>query len=233
MTVINRNIGKPLLRREDARLVSGRGRYVDDHVLPGMAWCVFARSPHAHAEIRAIDTETAEAMPGVLRVLTAADWDAAGFGKLTVVHPMPFDDGRPMNEAPRPAFARDKVCHVGDIVAAVIADDRNAALDAAEAVSVDYAILPAVAETARALLPDAPLIHPEFGTNLVFEIHRGDQTATADALTKAAKVVELELPSNRLAASPLEPRSYLCDYEPRTDRYTLWATAQMPHYLRR
>ncbi len=233
MNVITRNVGQPLLRREDARLVSGRGRYVDDQSMPGMVWCAFVRSPHAHAEIRSIDTDTAKAMPGVLRVLTAEDWEAAGFGELTVVHPMPFDDGRPMNEAPRPAFARDRVRHVGDVIAAVIAENRNAATDAAEAVEVDYEMLPAVTETARALDDDAPIIHPEFGTNLVFEIERGDRAATTAALERAAKVVELELPSNRLAASPLEPRSYLCGYDERTDEYTLWATAQMPHYLRR
>src|SRR5690349_16658037 len=136
-------LGKPLRRREDLRFVRGLGRYVDDISLPGIAWCVFVRSTHAHARIRSIDTKTASRMPGVLLTLTAADWEKAGHGELTVVHPMPFSDGRPMNNVPRPAFARDRVHHVGDIVAAVVAETRFAAEDAAEAIAVDYEPLPA------------------------------------------------------------------------------------------
>jgi carbon-monoxide dehydrogenase large subunit len=96
-------MGQPLKRREDIRFLRGAGRYVDDIALPGETWCAFVRSPHAHAAINGIDTGTAAAMPGVLRVLTHADWAAAGLGELTVIHPMPFGDGRPMNEAPRPS----------------------------------------------------------------------------------------------------------------------------------
>ena len=117
-------IGKPLRRREDARFVRGQGLYVDDVVLPGLVWCAFVRSPHAHARIVSVSTRAAAARPGVLLTLTADDWAKAGHGELTVVHPMPFGDGRPMNAAPRPAFARDKVHHVGDIVAAVVADTQ-------------------------------------------------------------------------------------------------------------
>jgi carbon-monoxide dehydrogenase large subunit len=228
-----RYIGKPLRRREDARFVQGRGLYVDDVVLPALAWCAFVRSPHAHARVRSISTRVASSRPGVLLTLTAEDWAKAGHGELTVVHPMPFGDGRPMNAAPRPAFARDKVHHVGDIVAAVVAETRWAAEDAAEAVEVDYAPLPAVATPRDAVEPSAPLVHERFGSNLVFEIERGDRLATERALAAAAKVVELELNNNRLAASPIEPRSYLCDYDAARDRYTLYATSQQPHYLRR
>jgi len=137
-------IGKPLRRREDVRFVRGQGLYVDDVTLPGLAWCAFVRSPHAHARIASLSTRTAAARPGVLLTLTADDWAKAGHGELTVVHPMPFGDGRPMNAAPRPAFARGKVHHVGDIVAAVVAETRFAAEDAADAVEVAYDPLPAV-----------------------------------------------------------------------------------------
>src|ERR1700704_2252629 len=178
----DRYIGKPLRRREDARFVRGQGLYVDDVQLPGTAWCAFVRSPHAHARIRSISTEAASRMPGVCRVLTAADWDKAGHGELTVVHPMPFGDGRPMNCSPRPAFARDTVHHVGDIVAAVIAESRWAAEDAAEAVDVDYEPLPAVATPRDAVAPGAPLLHEQFGSNLVFEIERGDRAKTEAAM---------------------------------------------------
>ena len=226
-------IGKPLRRREDVRFVCGSGRYVDDVVLPGLAWCVFVRSPHAHARIRAISTRAAAARPGVLLTLTAEDWAKAGHGELTVVHPMPFSDGRPMNAAPRPAFARDEVRHVGDIVAAVVAETRFAAEDAVEAVEVDYEPLPAVTTPRAAAEPNAPLVHEKFGTNLVFEIERGDRRKAEAAMAAAAKVVELALNNNRLSANPIEPRCYLCDYHPADDRYTLYATSQQPHYLRR
>ena len=226
-------IGKPLRRREDARFVRGQGLYVDDVVLPGLVWCAFVRSPHAHARIRSLSTRAAAARPGVLLTLTADDWAKAGHGELTVVHPMPFGDGRPMNAAPRPAFARDKVHHVGDIVAAVVADTRFAAEDAAEAVEIAYDPLPAVTTPRDAVAPGAPLVHEQFGSNLVFEIERGDRRKAETAMAAAAKVVELSLNNNRLSANPIEPRSYLCDYDAARDRYTLYATTQQPHYLRR
>jgi aerobic carbon-monoxide dehydrogenase large subunit len=228
-----RYIGQPLRRREDARFVQGAGRFVDDIQLPGMAWCCFVRSPHAHARIVSIAKEAAAAIPGVLLVLTAADWRAAGLGELKVVHPMPFGDGRPMNEAPRPAFADERVRHVGDVVAAVVAEDRAAALDAAEAVAVTYQVLSAVADVAAAVAPGAPLVHERFGSNLVFDLEKGDRARTEAALAGAASVVELPLVNQRLAGSPLEPRAYLCDYDAAADLYTLYATTQMPHYLRR
>src|SRR5262249_26286346 len=222
-------IGKALRRREDVRFVQGQGRYVDDIVLPGVAWCAFVRSPHAHARIRALSTKAAASRPGVLLTLTAEDWAKAGHGELTVVHPMPFSDGRPMNAAPRPAFARDKVCHVGAIVAAVVADSRFAA---AEAVEVDYRPLPAVVTPRAAVQPAAPLVHEQFGTNVVFEIERGNRHQTEAAMASAAKVVALDLENSRLSANPIEPRSYLCDCHAASDRYTLYATSQQPHYLR-
>jgi carbon-monoxide dehydrogenase large subunit len=226
-------IGKPLRRREDIRLVRGQGRYVDDIRLPGTAWCVFVRSPHAHARIHSIATARAAAMPGVLLTLTAADWDKAGHGQLTVVHPMPFGDGRPMNTVTRPAFARDTVHHVGDIIAAVIAETRFAAEDAAETVTADYEPLPAVTSMRAAIAAGAPLVHPQFGTNLVFEIERGHRDKTETAFSRAAKVVELHLKNSRVCANPIEPRAYLCDYDAAADSYTLFATSQQPHYLRR
>jgi aerobic carbon-monoxide dehydrogenase large subunit len=226
-------VGQPLRRREDVRFVQGRGRYVDDVILPSTAWGAFVRSPHAHARIRSISTQLAAARAGVLLTLTAEDWAKAGHGELTVVHPMPFGDGRPMNCAPRPAFARGKVHHVGDIVAAVVAESRWAAEDAAEAVDVDYDPLPAVATPHDAVAAGAPLVHEQFGSNLVFEIERGDRAKTEGAMATAAKVVELALTNSRLSANPIEPRSYLCDYDPAGDCYTLYATTQQPHYLRR
>ena len=228
-----RYIGQPLRRREDARFLRGKGLFVDDVALPGTAWCAFVRSPHGHARIRGVSTTVAGAMPGVLLTLTAEDWKRAGHGELTVVHPMPFSDGRPMNNAPRPAFASDKVRHVGDIVAAVVAESRFAAEDAAEAIAVDYEPLPSVCDPRAALAPGAPLLHERFGSNIVFDIERGNREKTESALAGAAKIVALDLHNSRLAANPLEPRAYLCEYDAAGDRYTLYATTQQPHYLRR
>jgi carbon-monoxide dehydrogenase large subunit len=228
-----RYIGQPLRRREDMRFLRGKGLFVDDVAPPGTAWCAFVRSPHGHARIRGVSTTVAGAMPGVLLTLTAEDWQRAGHGELTVVHPMPFSDGRPMNNAPRPAFAGDKVRHVGDIVAAVVAESRFAAEDAAEAVAVDYEPLPSVCDPRAALAPGAPLLHERFGCNIVFDIERGNREKTEAALAGAAKIVALDLHNSRLAANPLEPRAYLCEYDAASDRYTLYATTQQPHYLRR
>jgi aerobic carbon-monoxide dehydrogenase large subunit len=226
-------VGKPMRRREDVRFLRGKGQFVDDVTLPGTAWCAFVRSPHAHARIRNVALDAARNLPGVLLTLTADDWQRAGHGELTVVHPMPFGDGRPMNEAPRPAFARDTVRHVGDIVAAVVAETRFVAEAAAEAVAIDYEPLPAICDLRAAVEPDAPLVHERFGTNIVFDIERGDRQRTEAAMAGAAKIVELRLRNCRLAANPLEPRAYLCDYDAAADRYTLYATSQQPHYLRR
>jgi carbon-monoxide dehydrogenase large subunit len=228
-----RYVGQPLRRREDVRFLRGKGLFVDDVAPPGTAWCAFVRSPHGHARIRGVSTTVASGMPGVLLVLTAEDWKRAGHGELTVVHPMPFSDGRPMNNAPRPAFASDKVRHVGDIVAAVVAESRFAAEDAAEAVAVDYEPLPSVCDPRAALAPDAPLLHERFGSNIVFDIERGSREKTESAMAGAAKIVTLDLHNSRLAANPLEPRAYLCEYDAAADRYTLYATTQQPHYLRR
>jgi carbon-monoxide dehydrogenase large subunit len=228
-----RYVGKPLRRREDVRFLRGRGQYVDDMAPPGTAWCAFVRSPHGHARIRGLSTTIAAGMPGVLRTLTAEDWKRAGHGELTVVHPMPFSDGRPMNNAPRPAFASEKVRHVGDVVAAVVAESRFAAEDAAEAIVVDYEPLPCVSDPRAAVEPNAPLVHERFGCNIVFDIERGNGEKTEAAMAGAAKVVALQLRNTRLSANPLEPRAYLCDYDAAADHYTLYATTQQPHYLRR
>ena len=161
--------------------------------------------------------------------MTAEDWTKAGLGKLVCVHPMPFTDGRPMREVLRPVLASGEVHHVGDVVAAVVAETRYQALDALEAIDVKYAPLPAVVKTGRAIDNDAAIVHEQFGTNQINEIIRGDKAATAAAFAKAAHTVAMTLTSNRVAGSPLEPRSYVADYSPQNDQCTLWATTQVPH----
>lgn len=226
-------VGQPLRRPEDFRFLTGRGNYVDDVKVANTAYAAFLRSPHAHARIVRIETKAASALPGVLRIVTAEDWLKAKLGKLVCVHPMPFTDGRPMREVLRPVLAMGEVNHVGDVVAAVIAETRYQALDALDAIEVEYEPLPALASTGHALDEDAPFVHAQLGTNQINEIFRGDKAMTAGAFETAAHTVGLTLVSNRVAGSPLEPRAYLADYAPRTDHCTLWATTQVPHMLRR
>ena len=226
-------VGQSLPRPEDFRFLTGRGNFVDDIKPPNCVYLAFLRSPHAHAKILRIDPKAALACSGVLRILTAEDWTKAGLGKLVCVHPMPFTDGRPMREVLRPVLASGEVHHVGDVVAAVVAETRYQALDALEAIDVEYAPLPAVVKTGSAIDDGAPIVHEQLGTNQINEITRGDKTATAAAFAKAAHTVAMTLTSNRLAGSPLEPRSYVADYSPQTDQCTLWATTQVPHMLRR
>jgi carbon-monoxide dehydrogenase large subunit len=226
-------VGQPLRRPEDLRFLTGRGNYVDDVKVPNTAYLAFLRSPHAHARIVRIDTSKAASRPGVLRVVTAEDWTRAKLGKLVCVHPMPFTDGRPMREVLRPVLAAGEVNHVGDVVAAVVAETRYQALDAVEDIEIEYEPLPSVANTADALNADAPIVHEQLGTNQINEIIRGDAALTKEAFAKAAHKVGLTLVSNRVAGSPLEPRAYLADYTSRTDHCTLWATTQVPHMLRR
>ena len=226
-------IGKSVLRDEDFRFLRGLGRYVDDVKAPGALWAAFVRSPHAHARIVAVDGAAAAAMPGVIAVLTGEDWAAAGFGDLPCIAPENFADGRPMNEALRPVFATQKVRHVGEPVAMAIAETRDRANDAAEAVLVEYEALPAVADPAKALVPDAPVLHDAFGTNLCQHAEYGDAAATDATFARAAHVSRVAFRNGRVSPTPMEPRAYLAEYDPGRERTTLWATAQGPHFLQR
>ena len=226
------HIGKPLRRDEDFKFLRGRGRYTDDIQTAGAVRAAFVRSPHAHARILGISTEAAAAMPGVLAVLTAADWAADGLGELACIAPVDFSDGRPMNEALRPAFAGDKVRHVGDTVAAVIAETRHQAMDAAEAIEVEYEPLPAVTDAALALAPDSPVLHERFGANICQSTEYGDASATAAAFDRAHHLTRFDFRHGRAAGCAIEPRAYLGLYDPARDHYTLWAACQNPHFLR-
>jgi carbon-monoxide dehydrogenase large subunit len=231
-------IGERVLRREDERLLRGHGRFVADQRLPGQVYVALVRSPHARARLLGIGKSVALSMPGVLAVLTGDDWVAAGFGELPCIWRVDSSDGTPMREAPRHALVplaggAGEVRYVGDIVAAVVAEMPLQALDAAEAVAVDYEPLPAVVETGGALEVGAPLVHERFGTNLCFDIEFGDSAAVRAAMAGAHRIVRLELVNNRVAPSPLEPRATLGVYDPDDDRYTLWTSSQNPHLVRR
>jgi carbon-monoxide dehydrogenase large subunit len=225
-------IGQAVPRFEDPRLVRGGGRYVDDIVLPGMAFGHVLRSPHAHAHIRAIDTDRARAAPGVLAVLTGADWVASGWGDLPVPGGMKRRDGSAMYRPRYPALVSDRVRWVGDYVAFVVAETYLAAVDAAELIEVDYEALPAVVSTAGAAAPDAPLVWDDCPGNVCF-VHRDGDAAAADAaFAVAAHVVRGHFVVNRVTAVTMEPRGSIGDYSAADGRYTVYTTLQRAHPFR-
>ncbi len=226
-------IGAPLLRREDRRFLTGRGRFLDDIALPGALWCAFVRSPHAHARFGPIDTAPADAMPGVAAVLTGADMATDDIGPMRCAWPIKWADGTDMPEPPRWALAREVVRHVGEPVAVVIADRRDAARDAAEAIAVDWQDLPAVTDAPTALTDGAPTLHPEAPGNVCFRFKRGDKAATDAAFAAAAETVRLDLVNHRLACAAIEPRATAARWDPDRRSLTLYTTTQTPHLIRR
>ena len=225
-------LGQPVTRFEDQRLLTGGGRYIDDYVLPRMAHGVVLRSPHAHARIRGIDTQPAKAMPGVLCVLTGADWQASGFGDLPRGSGRTRRDGSPLYRPPYPALAHDRVRFVGDYVAFVVAETRDQAQDAAERIEVDYEPLPANADTAAAIEPGAPLVWDDCPDNICFVHTDGDKEAVETAMASAAHVVERRFVINRVTAATTEPRGCIGDYNRAEDSYTLYTTLQGTHGYR-
>jgi carbon-monoxide dehydrogenase large subunit len=225
-------IGARVARKEDRRFITGAGRYTDDMVIPGMKHAAFVRSPHAHAEIAAIDTSAAEAMPGVIGVLTGRQIKADGIGNLICGWMIHSKDGSPMNMGAWSPLAVDRVRYVGDAVVVVVADTRSQARDAAEAVEITYNELPSVIDQAEALEAGAPQIHPEAKNNLIFDWDLGDEAATDAAFAKAAHVVELDIRNNRLVPNAMEPRAALGHYDKAEDHYTCWTTSQNPHVAR-
>ena len=214
--------GRRLARREDPRLLTGRGRYIADVVLPGMVHLAFVRSPHAHARVRRVDVTRAQASPGVVGVFTAADF---------VLDPIePAFAGEGYRAAGWPPLAASRVRFVGDPVAVVAAVDRYAAEDAAELVQVDYEVLPAVASVAAATAPGAPLVHDGVPGNRYFrrEHRHGDVDA---AFARAPVVVRGEFSHQRVTGAPMETRGILAQWDAR-GRLVVWASTQAPHLLR-
>ncbi len=224
-------LGQAVARAEDLALVKGAGRYADDVRLPNEATAFVLRSPHAHAALRRLDASAARRAPGVLAVLTGADVRADGLGDIPCMIPVTNVDGSPRGETPRPLLALDRVRHVGDPVALVVADSAQRAKDAAELIEVDYAPLPAVADTYAATTPGAPRAWPDVEHNVCFDIAFGDRAAVDAAFARAKHVTRLELVNNRLVANPLEPRAAVADYDPATDRSTLYTPTQGPHLI--
>jgi aerobic carbon-monoxide dehydrogenase large subunit len=225
-------VGASVVRKEDKRFITGKGRYVDDIKLMGMTYAHFVRSPHAHAKVKNIDIAAAEAMPGVIAVLIGQQLVDDKVGNLICGWAITSKDGSPMKMGAWPAMAPETVRFVGQAVAVVIADSKNRARDAAEAVVVDYEELPAVADIPSALKAGAVQLHPEAPGNVVYDWSIGDEAAVSAAFSKAANVVKLDLTNNRLAPNAMEPRAAIADYDTAEEHYTLYTTSQNPHVAR-
>jgi aerobic carbon-monoxide dehydrogenase large subunit len=225
-------IGQPVRRVEDRRFVTGHGSYVDDLNRPRQAHAYMLRSPHAHARIRGLDAAPAAAVPGVLAILTGEDLAQDGLGPIPCLSAVTNRDGSTSVTPPRPAMVRDRVRHVGDTVAMVVAESLAAARDAAELIGVEYEPLPAVVETSRALDPGQPQVWDEAPDNLAFDWGLGDQAAVARAMAAAGHRIGLELLNNRIIVNSMEPRGAIGEYDSGEAAYTLWSSTQGSHFLR-
>ncbi|NVJ96369.1 MAG: xanthine dehydrogenase family protein molybdopterin-binding subunit [Marivivens sp.] len=225
-------IGASPKRREDVRFLTGKGQYTDDINLHGQTYVHFLRSDVAHGIIKSVDTSAAENMPGVVRIFTGADFE--GVGGLPCGWQITDRHGQPMQEPGHPVLARGKVRHVGDPIAAIIAETKEQARDAAEAIELDIEELPAVVDMVSALAPDAPKVHDELTSNLCYDwgFVEENKAAVDEAFEKAAHVTTLELINNRLVANPMEPRVAVGDYNQANDESTLYTTSQNPHVIR-
>jgi aerobic carbon-monoxide dehydrogenase large subunit len=226
-----RFIGKPLPRKEDERLVTGKGRFTDDFNLDGQAYAAMVRSPYPHARIVAIDVAAAKSMPGVLGVFTGADCAAEGLA------PIPHDPvpktkydmkltgpgGGAVFAGPHVVLPADRVRHVGEAVAMVVAGTKAQAMDAAEAVAMRYQELPFVLHSEDAMVPGAPALWDDAPNNICVDTTFGDAAATDAAFARAAHVVSRKFHIGRVTGVPLEPRAALAAYDAATGRYTLYA----------
>jgi aerobic carbon-monoxide dehydrogenase large subunit len=219
------HVGRALKRKEDPRLITGRGQYTDDLALPGMLFAAFARSPEAHATITGIDAEAAKQRPGVSAVFTIEDLGGAG-GPLPCAWVPP---GVELKVPERWPLAKGEVNHVGEAVAMVVGTSRGAVADAIEDIIVDYDPLPVVIDPEEALKDGSPLVHEALGTNKTHEWSLGGGDIDA-AFAEADVVVERRIVNHRTSGAPIEPRAVLADF--RGDELTLWTTTQAPHFVR-
>ncbi|MDR3414318.1 MAG: xanthine dehydrogenase family protein molybdopterin-binding subunit [Formivibrio sp.] len=224
-------VGKPLARNEDLRLMTGKGRFTDDFSLPGQLWAAMVRSPYPHARINGINSSAALQIPQVLAVYSGADCEADGLREINH-NPVPstkYDlkltgkDGGPVFIGTHPLLPTDRARYVGEAVAMVVAQTREAALTGAEAVMVDYEVLPFVAGTVEATQPGAPILWDGQADNILVDSRFGDQATTDAAFEKAAYIVSDVFHIGRVTGVPLEPRAALGHYDAQTGRYTLYA----------
>ena len=229
---IKSGIGASSKRREDVRFLTGNGNYTDDINIRGQAYVFFLRSDVAHGTLNSVDTFAASAMPGVVQIFTGADFEAVGGipcgWEVTDKH------GQPMQEPKHPVLAHGKVRHVGEPIAAVVADSLEQARDAAEAIEVDISELPAVINMKDAFKEGATKVHDDLTSNLCYDwgFVEENKGAVEEAFKNAHHVTTLELVNNRLVANPMEPRVAIGDYARSDEQHTLYTTSQNPHVIR-
>ena len=222
-----------LLQQEIAQWgISGQGRYFDDLKLADQLYAAILRSPHAHADIKSIDTGAAQTMPGAHAILTGDDYRADALGSLPSMAPYKKRDGSPMYLPPRPPIAVGRVMHVGYPVAVAVADTLERARDAAERIVVEYVARPAVVSARAAAEKEAPQLYDDCPGNEAYFYQAGDKAKTDAAFAGAAHVVEQRLVINRVTANPIEPRGAIGVYDPGTRRYTLHCGFQRPWLFR-
>jgi carbon-monoxide dehydrogenase large subunit len=225
-------IGQPIRRREDARLLQGKGGFAADHTRPNQAYLAVLRSAHAHARIKAIDLSQARAAPGVRLAYSGHDYDKAGLGLAPAGKPPLGPVSRFVGEQispPNRLLPTDRVRFVGEPVAIVVAETAEAARDAAEQIEISYEPLPSVVDMAAAILPGAPQIWAEAPGNLCCEIEIGDEAACAERFRRAAHTVSLDLVNSRITGAPMEPRAALGEFDPVTGTFTLTTGTQLPN----
>ena len=223
-------VGQPIKRREDHRFLTGKGKYTDDIVLPGMTYAAFVRSPYAHAKIESIDSSAAESHPGVVAVFTGEHCGQFG---VPCGWQVDFKNGDTMKEPLHPLLAVGKAIHAGENVAVVIADTLQGARDAVELVQVDYEELPSVTDAKEAIQPGAPQLHDDVPNNMVFDWELGNPKEEVDAALKSAHhVTKLKFKNQRLIPNAIEPRSYIANYDVSADKWTLYTSTQNPHLIR-
>ncbi|MGO9331063.1 MAG: xanthine dehydrogenase family protein molybdopterin-binding subunit [Steroidobacteraceae bacterium] len=220
-------------RVEDARLLTGRGQFLGDRTFPGQLEMVVVRSPHAHAELGAIDVARARGMPGVAGVFTAEDLTRDGLGAMSSAAIIGSTDGRHLAAPPRYALARERARYVGDPVAIVVAERIDQAKDAAEAVEIAFTPQPALTSLREATQCGAPSLWPEATGNVAGVFQIGDADAVDTAMATARHVVRLALVNNRIVPNPMEPRVAIAIYDNESDKLTLHACCQAPHLMRR
>ncbi|MDO8483958.1 MAG: xanthine dehydrogenase family protein molybdopterin-binding subunit, partial [Candidatus Limnocylindrales bacterium] len=222
-------LGTPVKRTEDPRFITGKGRYLDDIKLTGMVHMAILRSPYAHANIRSIDTSAAKAMPGVLAVIVGAD---IPYNPLPMAWPAGGSSGIQNNINTPRVLATDSVKWTGEGVAAVVAETPEQAVEALEAIQVDWEPLPAVVDAEKATQPGAPQLHENAPNNVVFVWPVGDKAGTDAAIESAEVVVRQRIVNQRLIPNPMEVRGDIGWYNPGTDEYTIWMSSQTPHIQR-
>ena len=220
-------------RREDMRLITGKGRYTADLNLPGQLHACFVRSDRAHAEIASIDTAEAARMPGVRAILTGDDALAAGYTQFQNILTVHGRNGQPILRPERPVLAAKRVRHVGDALALVVADSHAAAQDAAETIRIEYRDLPPVVDVERAVQEGAVQLHDNVPNNVCFEWEAGDRKAVRAAFASAAHVTKLKLRSTRVLPNPMEPRAHIVSYRSQDESYDIYTCAQGKNLLRK